>query len=206
MNTIETTTDTISNGSSALPATIRRAHERVFGGLERLLDGWFIELGARLVFAWVLLAYYLNSASTKLGEGFFGILSPSAGAYAQILPSIAEQYSYDPSAIPFFPWHLIVILGTVSEILLPVLIVLGLFTRVAAVGMIVFIGVQTGVDIAFHGTAAGAWFDTQPGQLVDQRTLWVFVLLVLMVKGAGAASVDRWLRFVRSPRQAISVA
>ena len=193
MNTTETTTDTISSRSSTLPATIRRAHDRVFGGLERLLDGWFIELGARLVFACVLLGYYLNSASTKLGEGFFGIFSPSAGAYAQILPSIAEHYSYDPSAIPFFPWHLIVILGTVSEILLPVLIVLGLFTRVAAVGMIVFIGVQTGVDIAFHGTAAGSWFDTQPGELVDLRMLWVFVLLVLVVRGPGAVSVDRWL-------------
>lgn len=160
------------------------------GAMSRALDGWFVELSARLVFAAVLLPYYLNSAATKPGEGVFGILAPSAGAFAQILPAVAERYVYDTSAIPVLPWHLIVIAGTLAEFVLPVLIVAGLFARPAALGMIAFMLVQTWVDLAFHGAALGAPFDGQPGDLVDQRLLWLFVLGVLAVRGAGAISLD----------------
>ena len=172
-------------------------HARVFGAVERASDGWGVEFGARLVFALTLMVYYLNSAATKLGDGFFGVFTPSAGAFAQILPPIAEQYVYDTSAIPFFPWHLIVIAGTVAEILLPVLIVIGLFTRLAALGMIAFVVVQTVVDVVFHAVELGAWFNPQASQLIDQRVLWIFLLLLLVVKGAGSFSLDALWRRLR---------
>jgi putative oxidoreductase len=45
------------------------------------------------------------------------------------------------------------------------------------------------------GADLGAWFDKASGALImDQRTLWVFVLLVLVVRGAGPFSVDRLLK------------
>ncbi len=169
-------------------------HDRLFGAVERGAEGWFVQLGTRLMFASVLMTYYLNSAMTKLGDGLFGIFAPSAGAFAQILPPIAEQYLYDTGAIPFFPWHLIVIAGTVAEVVLPVLIVIGLFTRLAAVGMIGFVVVQTLVDILFHGAAAGSWFNVQASELLDQRALWIFLLMLLVVKGAGSFSIDGLLR------------
>lgn len=183
-----------THSGNTLIDKISNLHQRLFGAVESSLEGWFIQLGARLMFAATLVVYYLNSAATKLGDGVLGIFVPSSGAFAQILPSIAEQYYYDTSAIPFFPWHLIVIAGTVAEILLPVLIVAGLFTRLAALGMIGFVIVQTVVDIAFHAAEPGAWFDLQAGDLLDQRGLWVFLLLLLVVKGAGAFSVDALLR------------
>ena len=190
MMTVEIST---TRGSSLIDK-ITKKHDRLFGAVEHALEGWFVQLGARLMFAAILMTYYLNSATTKLGEGLLGVLAPSANAFAQILPSIAEHYEYDTTAIPFFPWHLIVTLGTVAEFVLPVLIVLGLFTRIAAVGMIGFVIIQTFVDIAFHGSTGGAFFNVQSSELVDQRLLWIFPLLVLTVKGAGSVSVDALLR------------
>jgi len=172
---------------------VARLHERAVACLAALVDGWLIGLCARALFAAVLLPYYINSALTKPGEGVFGIFSPRAGAFAQMLPPIAEQASYDTSAIAFVPWHLIVIAGTVSEFVLPVLIALGSFTRLSALAMMGFIVVQTAVDITFHATAPGMLFNTRPLELLDHRLLWLFPLLVLVIKGAGSVSVDAWL-------------
>ena len=77
-----------------------------------------------------------------------------------------------------------------AEFILPLLIVAGLLTRLSALGMIGFVVVQTIVDIAFHGAEAGAWFDRQAIDLVDQRFLWVFPLVLLVAFGAGRASLD----------------
>jgi putative oxidoreductase len=169
-------------------------HGHVFGLLERRLDGWFLGLLARFVFAAVLLVYYLNSAATKVGTGIAGFFSIGDNAYFQILPSVVEAYGYDASQVPFFPWDLIVVAGTYGEFILPILIVLGLFTRLAALGMIGFTLVQSYVDIAFHGANAetiGAWFDRfSDAAILDQRALWVFLLIYLVVRGAGAVSLD----------------
>jgi putative oxidoreductase len=175
---------------------IAMLHGRIFGLVETQLDGWFTGLAARFAFAAVLLIYYLNSAATKVGEGITGFFSIGDNAYFQILPSVVEAYGYDASQVPFFPWDLIVFAGTYAEFILPLLIVLGLFTRLASLGMIGFIVVQSYVDIAFHGAddkTVGAWFDRfSDAAILDQRLLWVFLLAVLVVKGAGALSLD-WL-------------
>ena len=180
-------------------------HGRIFGLAEAKLDGWFLGLLARFVFAAVLLVYYLNSAATKVGEGVAGFFSVGPNAYFQILPSVVEAYGYDATQVPFFPWDLIVIAGTYAEFLLPLLIVLGLFTRLASLGMIGFIVVQSYVDIAFHGADAktvGAWFDRfSDAAILDQRTLWVFLLVYLVVQGAGAISLDHVLGRIIAARQ-----
>ncbi len=185
--------------------TLTDLYGRITGWIEGALDGWFLGLLARFVFAAVLLVYYLNSFSTKIGDGFAGFFTIGDNAYFQILPSVVEAYGYDASQVPFFPYDLIVIAGTYSEFLLPLLIVAGLFTRLAALGMIGFIAVQSFVDIAFHGVDAktiGAWFDRFPDAVIlDQRALWVFLLLVLVVKGAGAVSLDRALGRAKNSRQ-----
>lgn len=151
---------------------------------------------ARFVFAAVLLPYFWASGLTKLGDGVLGIFQPSVGAYAQIFPRATEAVGYDVSQLP--PWHGIVVLaGTWAEFLLPALLLLGLFTRIAALGMIGFITVQSLTDLYGHGgiehaATLGAWFDRMPdGVILDQRALWVFVLLVSAIKGAGALSLDR---------------
>lgn len=186
------------NDFLALAGRVAAAHKAIFARIEAALDGWFLGLTARLVFAAVLLAYYLNSFATKVGDGVLGVFSIQDGAYFQILPSVVEAYDYNAAAVPFFPWDLIVFAGTYSELLLPLLIVVGLFTRLAALGMIGFVLVQSYVDIAFHGVDAetvGALFDRFPdAAITDQRALWVFLLAVLAVKGAGTVSLDALLR------------
>jgi putative oxidoreductase len=153
---------------------------------------------ARLVFAGVLLMYYWNSGLTKLGDGIFGFLSPSSGAYVQIFPKAMEAAGYDTSQLTIFHWA-VVTGGTIAEFVLPVLIIIGLFTRLAAVGMIGFIVVQSLTDLFGHGGIAhegtlGAWFDRMPDALIlDQRAFWVLCLLILVFKGAGTISIDRGL-------------
>lgn len=182
---------------SSLINILIRLHAGFFGALERLTNGWFLGLAARFVFAGVLLVYFINSALTKLGDGPLGFLSPSDGAYAQILPGLMEQVSYDTSQIAFFPYGLIVLLGTWGEFILPVLVTIGLFTRISSLGMIIFVIVMTYVDITGHHIDAatiGALFDGNPGSIIaDQRLMWVFVLLVPVLKGPGFVSVDALL-------------
>lgn len=161
--------------------------------------GWLLPTLARLLFAAILLMYFWVSGLTKLGEGFTGIFSPSTGAYVQIFPRMMEAVGYDTTQ--FSVLHKLVILaGTWAEFILPALIVLGLLTRLAALGMIGFIAVQSLTDLYGHNGWAdpkvlGAWFDRVPdGIIMDQRAFWVFVLLVLVIKGAGPLSFDRALR------------
>ncbi|WPZ37209.1 DoxX family protein (plasmid) [Thalassobaculum sp. OXR-137] len=173
-------------------------YDRATRSVEDMLEGWLVGLTARLVFASVLLNYYLNSAWTKIGDGSLGVLTPTDSAYVQILPSVMEAHGYDVSTISFLPWGLIVMAGTLAEVVLPILIVLGLFTRVSALGMIVFILVQSWVDITFHGVDAatiGSLFDRDPGApILDQRLLWLFLLLPLALNGAGRISLDTLVR------------
>lgn len=177
--------------------TLVALHDGAFGALQRSVEDWLPGLLARLVFAGVLLVYFLNSAMKKLGDGISGLFTVTDNAYFQILPPVVEQYGYDVSRVPWFPWDVIVYLGTYSEVLLPLLIVAGLFTRLAAVGMIIFIAVQSYVDIAFHGVDAetiGAWFDRfSDAVILDQRALWVFLLAYLLIRGAGRVSLDHLL-------------
>lgn len=175
--------------------SIANLYFRVTDAVVRLTDGWLLGLFARLVFAAVLFVYFFNSAMTKFDGGPFSI---SVGAYAQIIPPIVEAVSYDTSQIAFFPWGLMVYAGAYGEVILPILIVLGLFTRIAAVGMIIFAIVQSYVDIVFHKADAatiGAWFDNlSDATILDQRALWVFLFAYLAIKGAGAVSLDHLLR------------
>lgn len=173
-------------------------HRSAFGLIERLAGNWLLPTLARFTFAATLFLYFWNSALTKTGEGLFGIFSPPLGAYAQIWPKAFEAAGYDVSAMSWFQW-LVVVAGTSAEFLLPVLIVVGLFTRLAALGMIGFVFVQSLTDYYGHGArdvpeTFGAWFDRVPDSLIlDQRLFWMMILATILFKGAGPLSLDRVL-------------
>ena len=169
---------------------IVRLYHSVFEAISSALGGWFLGLAARFVFAAVLLVFFLNSALTKVGSGVAGFFAPSVGAYAQILPKQMEAAGFDPTKLDTLE-QVIVYAGTYAEFALPILIIVGLFTRVAAFGMIVFVGVMTYTDVAGHGVAIGMLFDGKQDAVIDQRLLWVFPLLYLFLRGAGAISLDR---------------
>ncbi|GHG79576.1 DoxX family protein [Pseudodonghicola xiamenensis] len=154
-----------------------------------------IGLSGRLVFSSLLLGYFWASARTKIDMG--GL---SLNAYAQIFPRQFEQAGYDVSALGPVA-HLIVAAGTLAEFMLPLFILLGLFTRLSSIGMIGFVVVMTLTDIYGHGIGPetlGALFDRHPdGVVFDQRLVWVWLLAVLVTTGGGYASLDRILARVR---------
>lgn len=144
---------------------------------------------ARLVFIAVLLMYFWNSAALKTDGSIF---SPSAGAFGQIFPAAAEAVLYDVTQLNLFQ-RLVIFAGTVAEYILPALLLVGLLTRLAALGMIGFVFVQTLVDVTGHGVKLGGLFDSAQG-LLDQRVMWVFLFLVMVFTGGGPLSIDRLLK------------
>ncbi|QCO58070.1 DoxX family protein (plasmid) [Pseudorhodobacter turbinis] len=166
--------------------------------------GSALSLLVRLAFASVLLPFFLNSLLTKV-DGF-GL---STGAYVQILPTYMESVGYDASQVPV-ALKLVVLAGTLAELALPLMILIGLGTRLAAFGMIGFVAVMSLTDIYGHGIDAatvGAFFDTDPyGLIADQRLLWAVLMVMLMVVGGGRLSADafvsRWLRSASVPAHA----
>ncbi len=157
--------------------------------LDRQADA--LPLLARIVFAGVLAVFFWASAATKLDSFPFGL---SLGAYAQIFPRAVEAAGYDLAQLSALH-TIIALLGTYAEFILPALIILGLATRLAALGMIGFIAVMSAVDVWGHRASAetlGAWFDREPSALLlDQRALWAVLLAVLVLRGAGPLSLDR---------------
>ena len=162
-----------------------------------LLDGWFTGLVARFAIFSVVGLYYMGSAWGSLNGSLLNLFSIDDGAYVAMLPSVMERYEYDASAMPFV-YDVFVWAGVLAELLLPLLILVGLFTRIAVVGLIVVVAVQSYVDVALHGlddASVGAAFDAVPGAIIwDQRLLWVALLAILALRGPGLISVDALLR------------
>lgn len=163
--------------------------DRLFGFRDSLQGSAYavVPTLARLVFASVLFLFFWRSALTK----FDGIFSLSAGAYVQIFPKTMEAVGYDPSQLGVI-YRLIAFAGSYSELILPILLVVGLFTRLAALGMIGFVIVLSIVDVTAYEAATGAFFDGDPkGLIFDQRLMWIAFLVVNVFMGAGPLSLDR---------------
>lgn len=152
---------------------------------------------ARLVFAAVLFTYYWRAGWAKIGEGPLGLFVPDPGAYAQVFPRAFEAAGYDPAQLGLWHWA-VAEAALLAELVLPVLIVAGLMTRLAALGMIGVVLVQSLTDIVGHAAGPetiGAWFDRFPdAAILDQRALWVFLLLALVLRGPGPISLDALIR------------
>lgn len=164
-------------------------HPNPLAPLNRLSSD-LLPLLARLTFAAVLLRYFWSSALTKLDGPF----SPSFNAYAQIFPRQMEAASYDISGFGLWHW-LVIMAGSSAELILPLLILIGLATRLAALGMIGFVIVQSLTDVIGHGVGAatlGALFDrASDGVILDQRALWMLLFVTLVGLGGGWLSLDR---------------
>ena len=171
--------------------TLLNLYNKPLETLEGKLEPWLLPTLARFTFAAVLFMYFWTSATLKLGDSLFEL---SFGAYGQIFPVAFDAAGYDTDNLSALQ-KVIAYAGTYAEFALPVLITIGLFTRLAALGMIGFIFVQSYVDIFGHmadETAIGSWFDRiADSQIMDQRLFWVTILMLLFIKGAGPLSADK---------------
>ena len=93
------------------------------------------------------------------------------------LALFAEEYR-----VPLLPSELAAWLGTGGELVLPVLLALGLFGRVAAMGLFIVNAVAV-LSLAEIGPAA-----------LQQHQFWGSLLLGLLLWGPGRWSVDAWAR------------
>lgn len=97
------------------------------------------------------------------------------------------EYEYQ---VPLLPYEVAAFLGTVTEIIVPIFIALGLLTRPMAFVLFLFNIIAV---ISYPLLWQGGFYDHQ---------LWGLMLLINIVWGPGRFSIDHWLR----PRQASSEA
>lgn len=83
-------------------------------------------------------------------------------------------------ALPLIPHELAAVIATVAEHLLPVLLVLGLFTRLSALALL---GMTAVIQVFVY---PGAWMT---------HGLWAAPLLAVVARGPGRWSVDHLLGF-----------
>lgn len=85
--------------------------------------------------------------------------------------------------VPLLPPELAACLATAAELVLPELLVLGLFGRFAALGLSIL-----------NAVAAYSYYDQLSEAGVNQHIYWGLLLAVLLLHGPGKWSLDEWLQ------------
>ena len=139
---------------------------------------------ARGLYAWDVLTRALNT------------LQPAAALLARLyvaqvffLSGLTKLRDWDTTValftdeyhVPLLPPAAAALLGTVGELVLPVLLVLGLAGRLPALGLFVV-----------NAVAVISLSEIAPAAL-QQHVLWGTLLAGLAIYGAGPWSLDRWL-------------
>ena len=108
-------------------------------------------------------------------------------------PAGAGGFGYDPLFLfteeyhtPLLPPVAAAVAGTFGELFFPVLLVLGVFTRIGAVGLF---AVNAMALISYWHVLGGDDFAAARGQ----HYLWGYMALVIATCGAGSFSLDAWL-------------
>lgn len=140
---------------------------RPHAALERALDSlrpWLL-LGARIWVSW----QFLKSGWLKLTH------------WDVTLELFRMEYQ-----VPLLPPAIAATLGTLGELLFPVLLVLGLLTRVGALGLF---AVNALAVLSYWHVLGGEGYEAA----LAQHVLWGFMLAVLAVCGGGAFALDQKL-------------
>jgi len=142
-------------------------HASFGSGLDRLRS--FLLLGTRLWVSW----QFLNSGWLKLTAW----------------DSTLELFRYEYQ-VPLLPPVAAAVAGTAGELFFPLLLVLGLLTRVGAVGLF---AVNAMALCSYWHVLGGEGFEAARGQ----HYLWGYMLLVLVTCGGGFFSLDKLLERAR---------
>jgi putative oxidoreductase len=113
--------------------------------------------------------FYVGWAFLKSGLNRFG--SFTNGTWEDQVFLFTEEHP-----VPGIPGEVAAVLGTGGELMLPVLLVLGLFGRFAAAGLLIMTAI---IEFTYiHAT---------------DHILWAFLLGMIFIKGAGPLSLDHLL-------------
>lgn len=174
MKTIDATMRVPSRDGSGIAALLNRLYS-VMGRIPNTLIAFLARFSIAAVF-W-------SSGQTKV-EGF--ALNIVSGEFQLGVPHLSENavaLFQDEYKLPLLAPHVAASMAALGEHLLPVLLLLGLGTRLSALGLL--------------GMTAVIQFLVYPGAYPTHGT-WAAVLLYLMVHGPGRLSIDHWLASRRS--------
>lgn len=132
---------------------------------------------------WIDLSQPLFALALRLWIGiqFFKSGLTKISSWETTLYLFHEEYH-----VPLLPPDVAAVFGTAGELAFPVLLWIGLFGRLAALGLS---AVNVMAVIAYAHVLYSAGFEAAIGQ----HYLWGLVLLVLVIYGPGALSLDRLL-------------
>lgn len=123
-------------------------------------------------------AVFWNSGQTKIEGLAVNLVSGTFELGWPRLSSSAVDLFRDEYKLPLLPPETAAVLAAAGEHVLPLLLLLGLGTRLAALGLL--------------GMTAVIQFLVYPGAYATHG-LWAAVLLWLMAQGPGVFSLDHWL-------------
>jgi putative oxidoreductase len=142
---------------------VSRPHAALARGLDHLRP-WLL-LGTRLWVSW----QFLKSGWLKLTT------------WDVTLELFRSEYQ-----VPVLPPALAAVFGTVGELLFPLLLVAGLFTRAGALGLF---AVNAMAVVSYWHVLGAEGYEAA----LAQHVLWGYMLAVICVCGAGALSLDEKL-------------
>ena len=142
---------------------VLRPHGALARGLDHLRS-WLL-LGTRLWVSW----QFLKAGWLKLTT------------WDVTLELFRSEYQ-----VPVLPPALAAVCGTFGELFFPLLLVLGLFTRIGALGLF---AVNLMAVVSYWHVLGGEGFEAA----LAQHVLWGYMLAVIAVCGAGALSLDEKL-------------
>lgn len=155
------------------------SHKLLYATPERLGIG--VQSFSLLLLRWFVAGVFLQAGVQKI----------SNFATTQML----FQYEY---RVPLLPPDIAAYLGTATELVLPVLLLAGLLSRWAALGLFVFNIIAV---ISYPTLSKGEWSITHilgffptginfPTQGFEDHVVWGVLLLVVFAFGAGRVSLD----------------
>lgn len=124
-------------------------------------------------FATILLLFTrLWVASIFLKSGYLKLTTWDSTLYL-----FEEEYQ-----VPLIPWEIAAYLATAAELILPMFLILGLFSRPMAAVLFIFNIIAV---ISYPVIWESGFYDHQ---------LWGLMILINIVWGAGAISIDKYLK------------
>ena len=145
---------------SAVSALLRR-YDAAVRGLSSALPESFLLLFVRVVLGGI----FWRSGQTKVVEG----------TWFQLTDTTYELFRTEYAGVPLPP-ELAAVLANSAEHVLPALLLAGLFTRGAALGLL---GMTTVIQLFVY---PDAWW--------PEHSLWAALALVLVLRGGGLLSLD----------------
>lgn len=161
-----------------------RLHAAIFAVVERIVSHDAMAFFFRLTIAGVFWRSLLTKVQTFGLFGYTELINdfPVQRYHVKLpvlpldlRPAVIGQFEND-FALPLIPGDIAAWMATLAEFTLPILIVLGVFTRLSALGLL---GMTLVIQIFVF---PGAWWSA--------HALWAALLIYLIARGGGAWSLD----------------